>query len=69
MSDAKVEAQDPGIRRAASAQTPRIAPRALAAALGALRRWWAAERHYRPERRYMHGGGEQPAAARALARR
>jgi hypothetical protein len=28
----------------------------VAAALGALRRWWAAGRHYHPERRYMRGG-------------
>jgi hypothetical protein len=24
--------------------------------LGALHRWWAEGRHYRPERRYMRGG-------------
>lgn len=27
----------------------------LRAAAGALRRWWAEERHYRPERHYMRG--------------
>jgi hypothetical protein len=27
----------------------------LRATLRALRRWWAEERHYRPERRYMRG--------------
>ncbi len=59
----------PNIRRAAPAGASHGALRTIGAALGALPRWWAAERHYRPERRYMRGGGEQPAAARALARR
>lgn len=27
----------------------------LRAAVRALRHWWAEERHYRPERRYMRG--------------
>ena len=31
--------------------------RMIPAAIAALRRWWAAGRHYRPERRYMRGGG------------
>jgi hypothetical protein len=43
-------------------QTHGRAPRTVAAALRALRRWWAAGRRYRPERRYMRGG--QPPAAR-----
>ena len=63
----KVRVHGPSIRRAAYADTPRRALRTIAAALGALRRWWAAERHYRPERRYMRGG--QPGVARAVARR
>jgi hypothetical protein len=28
----------------------------IRSALGALLRWWAEGRHYRPERRYMRGG-------------
>jgi hypothetical protein len=53
------------VRRAAPAAAPRGALRTVAAAFGALRRWWAAGRHYRPERRYMRGG--RPHAARASA--
>ncbi len=56
MADAKVRFHDPSIGRAASPATPRGALRTIAAALAALRRWWAAGRHYRPERRYMRGG-------------
>ncbi len=56
MADAKVRFHDPSTRRAAPAATSRGALRTVAAALAALRRWWAAGRHYRPERRYMRGG-------------
>ena len=58
----------PDIRRAAPAAASHGALRTIGAALGALRRWWAAERHYRPERQYMRGGG-QPRAARVSAER
>ena len=63
----KVLVHGPNIRRAAPAAASHGALRTIGAALGALRRWWAAERHYRPERRYMRGG--EPHAARVLARR
>ncbi len=56
MADAKVRFHDPSTRRAAPAATSHGALRTVAAALAALRRWWAAGRHYRPERRYMRGG-------------
>jgi hypothetical protein len=39
-------------RRAAPAQGPSDRLRAVARA---LRQWWAEDRHYRPERRYMRG--------------
>ena len=60
MADAKVRFHDPSIRRAAPVAPPRGAFRMIPAALGALRRWWAGGRHYRPERRYH--------ARRAIAR-
>lgn len=41
-------------RRAAPAAAQGLSCR-LRAAAGALRRWWAEERHYRPERHYMRG--------------
>lgn len=41
-------------RRAAPAANQGLSCR-LRAAAGALRRWWAEERHYRPERHYMRG--------------
>jgi hypothetical protein len=52
----KVRLLGPSIRPAAPAWTPHGTLGAVAAALGALRRWWVAGRHYRPERRYMRGG-------------
>ncbi len=67
MADAKVRFHAPSIRRAAPVASPRGAFRVIPAALGALRRWWAGGRPYRPERRYMRGG--QTHAQRALARR
>ncbi len=67
MADAKVRFHDPSTRRAAPAATAHGALRTVAAAIAALRRWWAAGRRYRPERRYMRGG--QPRAARVLAER
>jgi hypothetical protein len=67
VADAKVRFHDPSFRRAAPVASPRGAFRMIPAALGALRRWWAGGRHYRPERRYMRGG--QSDAQRALARR
>ncbi len=63
----KTRVHDPSIRRAAPAWTPHGTLGAVAAALGALRGWWVAGRHYRPERRYMRGGRTH--AQRALARR
>jgi hypothetical protein len=55
--DADLRVRGPSVRRAASSgPPPRGAHGRIAAALGALRRWWAAGRHYRPERRYMRGG-------------
>ena len=65
MPDSDVRVHDPRVRRAEPAQAPRGALRIAAEALGALRRWWAAGRRYRPERRYMRGGGQQRPAARA----
>ena len=65
MSDTEIRVHDPSARRAEPAQAPRGALRTTAEALGALRRWWAAGRRYRPERRYMRGGGQQRPAARA----
>ncbi len=56
MADAKFRFHDPSIRRATPVATPRGVFRAIPVALGALRRWWVAGRHYRPERRYMRGG-------------
>ena len=55
--DTEVRVHDPGIRRAEPARVPRGPFRTIAAAFGALRRWWTAGRRYRPERRYMRGGG------------
>jgi hypothetical protein len=37
----------------------------LVLTLRALRRWWAGERRYRPERHYMRGGHRDGAAAAA----
>ena len=69
MSDTEIRVHDPSARRAEPAQAPPRGALWLAAeGLGALRRWWAAGRRYRPERRYMRGGDKQ-AGARALARR
>ncbi len=62
MSHTEVRVHDPSVRRAEAAQAPRGALRIAAEALGALRRWWAAGRRYRPERRYMRGGGQPPTA-------
>lgn len=46
-------------RRNGKAQRPasraRISSLRLRALARALRRWWAEERRYRPERRYMRG--------------
>ncbi len=67
MADTEVRFHAPSIRRAAPVASPRGAFWMIPAALGALRRWWAGGRHYRPERWYMRGG--QPDAQRALARR
>jgi hypothetical protein len=67
VADTEVRSHYLGARRAAPVATPRGAFRAIQAALGALRRWWAGGRRYRPERRYMRGG--QPRAARVLAER
>ncbi len=67
MADTEVRSQYPRTRRAVPVATPRGAFRTIQAALGALRRWWAAGRHYRPERRYMRGG--QLRATRVLAER
>ncbi len=58
----------PSIRRAAPAAKSRGAFRMIPVAFGALRRWWSAGRHYRPERRYLRGGA-LPNAAQASAGR
>jgi hypothetical protein len=55
MPDANARVPDPDTRRAMP-EAPRGVLRAIAAGLDALHRWWAAGRHYRPERRYMRGG-------------
>ena len=65
MPSTNVRGHDASIRRVASGSPPRGAYGIVGAALGALRRWWVAGRHYRPERRYMRGGGRQPPTARA----
>ena len=56
MAHTEVRSHDASTRRAAPAATPHGAFRTIAAALAAVRRWWAAGRHYRPERSYMRGG-------------
>ena len=67
MAHTEVRSHDASTRRAAPAAALHGARRIIATARAALRRWWAAGRHYRPERRYMRGG--QPRAARVLAER
>lgn len=42
-------------RRAAAPDAAQGLSCRLRAVAGALRRWWAEERHYRPERHYMRG--------------
>lgn len=44
-----------GALRRRAAPTPGPLVGRLRAAARALRHWWAEERHYRPERRYMRG--------------
>ena len=56
MAHTEVRSHCPSTRRAAPAATPHGALRTAAATLAAVRRWWVAGRHYRPERRYMRGG-------------
>ena len=56
MAHTEVRSHDASTRRAAPATRSHGALRTIAAARAALRRWWAAGRHYRPERRYMRGG-------------
>jgi hypothetical protein len=56
VTEAKVRFHDRSTRRAAPAATSHGALRTVATALAAVRRWWDAGRHYRPERRYMRGG-------------
>ena len=62
MADTEIRVHDASVPRAEPAQALRGALPTVAEVLGALRRRWAAGRRYRPERRYMRGGGQPPTA-------
>ena len=65
MADADARVHGPNNDRAGSATTPRGMARIVAAAFAGLRGWLFLGRRYRPERRYMRGGGRHAAQASA----
>ena len=60
MTDIAQQTYDSGTTSAAL-PADRSVGGALAMTLRALTRWWSVGRHYRPERRYMRGGGARAA--------